>query len=103
MKINVFLTAFKRYGHQIRQVEVPKEECVGNTDFVLNNIFRYGQNEIQPQQIRSVSAGDAIEYKKKLYLILMAGFCKISKIQLEEFKGLDHSEKMKYLIKMEKK
>ena len=103
MKYNVHLTAFRKHGHQIRQVEVPDEECNGNTDFVLERIFHWGQNECQPQQIRSVSAGDIIEYNHKYYLILMAGFCKISKIQLEEFKKLDHSEKMKYLIRLEKK
>lgn len=103
MKFNLHLTAFKRYGHQIRQVEVPDNECKGNTNSVLNRIYWHGQNEIQSKQIRSVSAGDAIEYQGNLHLILMAGFCKVSKIQLEEFKKLDHSEKIKYLIKMEKK
>jgi len=82
MKYNVHLTAFKRYGYQIRQVEVPDEECNGDADFVLERIFHWGQNEIQPQQIRSVSAGDIIFYNRKYYLILMAGFCKASKIQL---------------------
>lgn len=103
MKFNVHLTAFKRHGHQIRQVEVPDAECNGDADFVLNRIYWWGQNESQPQNIRSISAGDIIEYKKKLYLILMAGFREVSKIELEEFKKLEHNEKMKYLIRLEKK
>lgn len=101
MKFNVFLTAFT--NNQIRQVEVPDNEIKGDLNFILNRIFWWGQNEAQPQQNCSVSAGDAIEYQGKLYLILMAGFREISNIQLEEFKGLDHSEKMKYLIRLEKK
>ena len=82
-------------------MEVPEAECKGNTDFVLNRIFYHGQNEIHPQKVRSVSAGDAIAYQNNLYLILLAGFHKISKIQLDKFAKLNPAQKMKYLIKME--
>jgi hypothetical protein len=102
MKFNVHLTAFTDTG-QIRQVEVPDKECKGNTESVLNRIYWHGQNEAQPQKIRSVSAGDAIEYQNHLHLILLTGFLKISKKQLDNFTKLNPAQKIKYLIKMEKK
>lgn len=101
MKYNVYLTAFRKNGHQIREVKVPDGECNGDTDFVLNRIFWWGQNEAQPKNMRSVSVGDAIEYNQKYYLILFAGFSEISKKQMDEFKKLEHIKKMKYLMGME--
>jgi len=101
MKFNVHLTAFTDNG-QIRQVEVPDHECKGDADSVLNRIYWHGQNESQPQKIRSVSAGDVIAYQNHLYLILLAGFLKISKKQLKEFSKLKPAQKIKYLIKKER-
>jgi len=78
MKFKVHLTAFTE--GQIRVVEVPDDKSTGDTNEVLESIYRYGQNEVVPMKDRcSLSAGDAIEYKKKLYLILMAGFVKYLK------------------------
>lgn len=102
MKINVHLTAFQRCSHQIRQVEVPENECTENMDIILERIYSYGQNETQPRKIRSVSAGDIIFYDGANYLILFVGFKEISKKQMDEFKKLDHSEKMKVIMGMEK-
>lgn len=100
MNINVFLTAFQ-WG-QVRMVEIPDAECAGDTNDVLQRIYHWGQNENQAVHDRcSVSAGDVIELQGSLYLILMAGFCKISRDQLNEFKKLNPTDKMKYLMGME--
>ena len=101
MKFKVHLTAFQRCDHQIRKVEVPENECTENTDIILERIYNYGQNETQPRKIRSVSVGDIIFYNDKYYLILFVGFKEISKKHMDEFKKLEHSEKMKFLMGMD--
>lgn len=102
MKIDVHLTAFQ--GGQVRQVEVPENECTGSTNALLEIIYSYGQNEAQPQKDRcSVSPGDVIELRGRLYMILMVGFTEITKDNIEAFKKLTPTNKMKYLMGMEQK
>jgi hypothetical protein len=102
MIINVFLTAFQ--GGQIRQVEMPDIECTGSTNRILEIIYSYGQNEAQPQKDRcSISPGDVIELRGRLYMILMVGFTETTKDNIEKFKKLNPTDKMKYLMGMEEK
>lgn len=87
-----------------RQVAVPDNECSDNLNSMLDRIYHWGQNEVQPVHDRcSVSAGDTIEYQNNLYIVLLAGFSKISKQQLAEFTKLKPAQRIKYLIKIEKK
>ena len=63
MKYNVELHAFR--DGEIRTVDVPLDrEMSVNSDFeMLELIFLYGQNEVQPQRLPSVSIGDVIYLK----------------------------------------
>ena len=100
MKVDVHLTAYQ--GGQVRQVEVPDIECTGSTNALLEIIYCYGQNEAQPQKdMCSVSPGDIIELRGRLYIILMVGFTEITKDDIKKFKKLNPTDKMKYLMGME--
>lgn len=44
------------------------------TDNILEAVFKYGQNDFQPQEIRSVSVGDIIFLPTGTYRVETAGF-----------------------------
>jgi hypothetical protein len=81
----VFMLALKGSINNIREVEVPIQEVAHkDVDSVLEAIFRYGQNDFQPKNVRSVSVGDVIElvtptsdYKGVYYAVGGMGFVKI--------------------------
>jgi len=97
MKFNVHMTAFM--NGEIREVNVPDENLGEDIHSDLEEIFKFGQNDFQPIKDRcSVSAGDVIDYNGQLYLILMAGFRKISAKQFEHYKSVDRHAKLNYMI-----
>jgi hypothetical protein len=60
MKFEVELWAFGGMG-QIREVDVPADELTGDVRGDLELVFKYGQNDFQPQSdCRSVSVGDVV-------------------------------------------
>ncbi len=66
----VYLTAFQRTKPlEFREVTLPDD-----VDENVDNIFHFGQNEIQPLNKPSVSVGDIIEFKNELYLVNDFGF-----------------------------
>jgi len=86
MKFKVYLTAYSKKT-DIRYVSVPKHKIDLNNSYEsLEEIYSYGQNEIQEQQLQSVSMGDVIEFNNELFLIAPIGFQKISQ---EEFDNLN--------------
>ena len=97
MKFNVYLTAFM--NGEIREVEVPLNECHADPQSVLDRIFYWGQNDFQPVPCKcSVSAGDVIDFYGKLYMVLMCGFQEISQKQLNEFKSLSQIGKNHWMM-----
>lgn len=69
---------------KIRKVRVPKYEIHDfwskrdfDTNEILDAVFKYGQNDFQPQKLPSVSMGDVIRFKGDRYLILSVGFRKL--------------------------
>lgn len=60
---------------QIRKVEIDDEaiEGMGLTE-ILELIFKFGQNDVQPQDMPSVSMGDVIRFKHFRYEVSMFGF-----------------------------
>jgi len=78
MKITVHLLAF---GTDVpiptRLVDLP-EDMVGKSDQpdrLLNLAYYFGQNDFQPQPVRSVSVGDVIELPDgALHRVLGVGF-----------------------------
>lgn len=66
-------------SYEIRKVDVPFK--TGTTLLEdLEDVFYYGQNENQPQAIRSVSVGDVIRYGDEKIVVLESGFKKINGI-----------------------
>ena len=81
MKANVV----SRYrGKSFRTVDVPDEEITAETTIKqkLELVFRYGQNEFQPQDYPSVSMGDIIimpqDEVKQFYIVEGFGFKELS-------------------------
>lgn len=74
MIFKVELNSFKKGS--IRQVEIPDEELVwdGTVESILQQVFLWGQNEVQPRELPSVSAGDIINCQGKRYLVKFVGF-----------------------------
>lgn len=75
MKIKVELWAFE--NGKIREVDIPddgeRKECE-----ILNLVYHYGQNDIQPQQMPSVSVADVILYNDNRYVVIGMGFHKMT-------------------------
>jgi hypothetical protein len=66
-------------GRKIRDVEIPDDELVfdGTVQSILRQVFMWGQNEMQPRKIPSVSAGDIIAYQGRRYLVRFQGFAEV--------------------------
>lgn len=84
------MLAFRERG-TIRVVDVPSYKIetarLSNPDVIdeiLNLTFHYGQNEIQPQKMPSVSAGDIIELLGRYYDVRPTGFQEISHEKFEK-------------------
>lgn len=89
MIFKVRMLAFENLG-TIREVEVPDSELQGlPTIGVLEKVYHYGQNDVQPQECCSVSMGDVAEVNGKLYICQSAGWAKISTEDFNEYASLD--------------
>jgi hypothetical protein len=78
MEFEVELWGMGNLG-EIRKVDVPADELTGDTISDCELVFKYGQNDFQPQEnCRSVSVGDVIRIPVgeniKLYKVAMVGF-----------------------------
>lgn len=62
----VELWAFRCAG-KIRKVHAPATAT-------LDDVYYHGQNDFQPQPVRSVSCGDIIRWKGHRYMVISAGF-----------------------------
>lgn len=71
---------------EIRSVQIPD-----NTphDRVLNAVYRYGQNDVQPRPQFSVSVGDVIEFGGDLWMVTATGFKLITEGQYQEVLKMD--------------
>lgn len=71
MDVRVFLLAFK--PGTVRTVRIPDTTPESQ---LLETVFYYGQNDVQPQPMPSVSMGDIIEHPltKALHRVAMMGF-----------------------------
>jgi len=79
MKVPVHLTAYSN-KNDIREVIIPDEECSKGMPKVqlLDLVFKYGQNNFQPQMHLSVSVGDVIELNHEYWFVQGLGFKKLS-------------------------
>lgn len=93
MIIEVEMLAFGQPG-EVRKVNVPDDKCL-NTDpeNILEAVFYYGQNDFQPQNHPSVSAGDVIRWNNENHLVAGMGFKKLTDEQLNEYRSLDQNDR----------
>lgn len=71
--IEVEMLAFG--GGAIRKVRIPHDEFVPLAPLAqMDLVFRYGQNDFQPQPMPSVSVGDVIRYQGRRYRVAPIGF-----------------------------
>lgn len=87
MKVQVFLFAFESKG-VIRYVDVPDKDIsrVNSPTEKCDLAFYWGQNDFQPQNVRSVSCGeDVVAIDNEFWMVEGVGF---SKITQEDFDGL---------------
>ncbi len=83
--IPVFLLAFRRPGEPavIRPVKVP-DEAIGRASSesaICELAFKFGQNDFQPLPFRSVSVGDVASLEGRLFIVEVAGFREISRVE----------------------
>ena len=98
MIIDVHMTAFMGKD-VVRKVNVPDDDLFEidleqkrTYEQILNLVFRYGQNEIQPQPMPSVSVGDTAVLWKRYFMCTPVGWKKIKK---EEFEAMNELMGMK--------
>jgi len=89
MIVEVEMLAFGKPG-EIRQVNLPDEV---QEDRILDAVFYYGQNDFQPQNHPSVSAGDVIRWNNENHLVAGVGFKKITDEQLNTYRNLDRNDR----------
>lgn len=84
--VPVHMLAFMEGKNNVRNVKVPKNEISDDIHKTLEAVFKYGQNDFQPQAMPSVSVGDVAEYMGNFYEVKMMGFEQITK---EDFAKMD--------------
>jgi len=90
VRFNVEMWAFCG-GEQIRTVEVPDER---ETTELLDNVFHYGQNDIQSQPCPSVSSGDIICLPDGTrHMVMSFGFLEVPKDWTPKKYYMDHGGK----------
>ena len=98
MKVLVEMLAYVDKG-TFREVEIPDVE-IPNQDALLDSVFYYGQNDFQPQQMPSVSAGDVIYLNGKKILIKGAGFKELSEEEYRDYCNLPQRDRSFVAITM---
>ena len=92
MIIEVEMLAFGQPG-EVRKVNVPDDVCYFEENRLLEAVFHYGQNDFQPQNHPSVSAGDVIRLNGENHLVAGMGFRKITEDQLEKYRSLNRYDR----------
>ena len=82
----------------IREVNVdwsdlPDRSIASDPEDILGMIYEYGQNDFQPKEMPSVSAGDVIEMEDNLYLVAGLGFKKMSPEQFAVYEKIDRMDR----------
>lgn len=112
MKFIVELLAFGKQG-EIREVNVPDMDhylphnAVGlkgtrplkNSGYfedLCEKIYHLGQNEVQPQDKPSISAGDVIHIGENSWLVMAAGFHKMTPEGYQKYLSMDKEGRIKF-------
>ena len=94
MKYQVHMLAFE--DGKVREVEVPDKEISGDRSHDLERIFHWGQNDFQPQNMCSVSAGDIVEYNSGFFMVMMSGYKEMTAQQFEQYKKSNNKFRFMY-------
>ena len=92
MKIKCHLLAFG--SNDVREINVSDDKAQ-NSDLnaLLELAYAYGQNDLHPQQKRSVSVGDVVELHGTFFVCMNSGWKAINKNDLEKLKAMDAAER----------
>lgn len=93
MKFIVELLSFGKLG-EVREVEVPWNNLDAVPGRIEQEIFLHGQNEVQPQDHPSVSAGDVIHIGEDRWLVLAVGFKKLTPDEYLLYKEMPRDKRM---------
>lgn len=79
---------------KIRKVQIPKDlwDRDKSPEARLELVFHFGQNENQSQMMCSLSVGDVVELKDKLYVVTPLGFRKITKKEYKKLLKMDRKD-----------
>jgi len=84
MKVFVQMLTFD--DGKIREVDIPEKEWQKALPADrLELVFRYGQNDIQPRQMCSVSVGDVILLDGEMFMVMGGGFKKMEEGEYLKF------------------
>ena len=80
---------------KIRVVKVPEANVSPDNDALLEQIFYFGQNDVQPVEGRySVSVGDVVELDPGYYFVVRAmGFAEMTPAELTEYRAIDRDDR----------
>lgn len=105
MKFRVHLLAFSDPG-TIREVEVPETALSDDRIQTLEQVFYFGQNDFQPQELPSVSMGDVIEYHDgrdlRLYMVVSRGFEEIGPVLFGTYQRLPQHARLLFVMQMQR-
>ena len=93
MIVEVEMLAFGQPG-EVRKVNIPDDVAAVEENTILDTVFHYGQNDFQPQNHPSVSAGDVVRLNGENYLIAGVGFRKLTDEQLDNYRSLDQTHRI---------
>lgn len=80
----MFALADDRNSYRVRVVEVPDDEAKGADEHdLLELVFKYGQNDFQPQNIYSVSVGDIAVINGKYWMVMGTGWKELTKKEFD--------------------
>jgi hypothetical protein len=85
MIISVHMFAFADEGDRskVRNVKIPEEYRLAKMGELLEMVFKYGQNCLQPSNYYSVSVGDVVEIRGEYYMVMGQGWKKMTKEQFD--------------------
>ena len=73
-----------------------KFECPSSIHDALEEIFKMGQNDFQPQQMPSLSVGDVVEWETgagKYWMVMPTGFKAMTVAEYEFYKMIPRQDR----------
>jgi hypothetical protein len=105
MIITIHLLAYDHL-ERFREVLIPTERMAKiallpedkKLSSILDAVFYYGQNDFQPQEMPSVSAGDVIFWNDQIFKVMGVGFHKMTGLEYAKYAKQNQEERMKHSL-----